>query len=87
MRIIAIKNIARKNVPIYYRVLFTGVAVIEVLNRTEEFNIDFSVEMKPTGEKEIGVTLSKSIDYPVIPVVRELRRTIGTMLSDGELPD
>ncbi|MCL2600329.1 MAG: hypothetical protein FWD88_04020 [Treponema sp.] len=87
MKIIAIKNIARKNVPIYYRLVYTGVAVIEAVKRTDEHPIDFSIEIKPTGEKEIAVTVNGNLDYPVIPVVKELKTVIGNMHSDGELPD
>jgi len=87
MRVIAIKNIARKNVPIYYRMLYTGVAEMELVNKTEEHVIEFSIEIKPTGDKEIVISYKSDIQYPLLPVTKALKATIGAMHSDGELPD
>jgi len=87
MRVIAIENIARKNVPIYYRQMYTGMAMMEIVNKTEEHRIEFSIETKPTGDKEITVTLPGDIHYPLIPVLRALKQTISAMHMDGELPD
>jgi len=87
MKVIAIENIARKNVPIYYRQMYTGTAVMEIVNKTERHRIEFSIEVKPTGDKEIIVTLPDDIHYPLIPVIRALKQTINTMHMDGELPD
>jgi len=87
MRVIAIENITRKNVPIYYRQMYTGTAVMEIVNKTERHRIEFSIEAKPTGDKEIGVTLPGDIHYPLIPVIRALKKTITEMHMYGELPD
>ena len=87
MKVMAIKDIVRKDVPIYYRLLFTGVAVIEITKEPEDFRIDFSIEIKPTGQKEISVSFLDKIDYPLIPVVKELKSLIDSMHSNGLLPD
>jgi hypothetical protein len=87
MKVISIKDIIRKDVPIYYRLLFTGVAVIELTNTPGSYRIDFSIEIKPTGIKEITVTFLDDLHYPLIPVVKELKTHIGTMHSNGTLPN
>jgi hypothetical protein len=87
MKVIAIKDIVRKDVPIYYRLLYTGVAVLELAKGQDDYRIDFSVEIKPTGQKEIAVTFLDEIDYPLVPVVKELKKTIDQMHVDGTLPD
>ena len=87
MKVIAIKDIVRKDVPIYYRLLFTGVAVVELTKNPMDYRIDFSVEIKPTGQKEITVSFLDDIDYPLIPVIKDLKILIGTMHSNGMLPD
>ena len=56
MKIINVKDIIRKDVPIYYRLLYTGVAVIELTKGPQNYRIDFAIEIKPTGQKEISVT-------------------------------
>jgi hypothetical protein len=87
MKIVAIKDIVRKDVPIYYRLLYTGVAVIELTKDPADFRIDFSVEIKPTGQKEVGVTFLDEVDYPLLPVIKELKALIETMHTNGTLPD
>jgi len=87
MRVISIKNIVRKDVPIYYRLFFTGVAELELTRDAGDYRIDFVIEIKPTGQKEITVTLLDDIHYPLLPVITELKKTIETMHSNGVLPE
>lgn len=87
MKVIAIKDTIRKDVPIYYRKLFTGVAVIEMNNVNKDYRIDFSIEYKPTGQKEINISFIDEIDYPLVPVNKELKNYIYEMETNGALPD
>jgi hypothetical protein len=87
MKVISIKDVIRKDVPIYYRLLYTGVAVIELTKGPQNFRVDFAVEIKPTGVKEISVTFLDDIEYPLLPVTKELKSYIDTMYSNGALPD
>jgi hypothetical protein len=86
MKILEIKDIVRKDVPIYYRRLFVGTAVIELLGGPEDYPVDFSIENKPTGEKEILVSFSRPPDYPLIPLVREMKQLIDQLDLSGGLP-
>ncbi|MDR1057935.1 MAG: hypothetical protein LBL43_00150 [Treponema sp.] len=86
MRIIEIKNITRKDVPLYYRMHYSGIAVLELVNRNIDCCIDFSVETKPTGVKEISITKVDVVDYPLIPLKKELKQFIGALDSGGGLP-
>jgi hypothetical protein len=86
MKVIAVKDIVRKDIPIYYRLLYTGVAIIE-LTKTTDYRIDFSIEIKPTGKKEITVSFLDELDYPLLPVVKDLKSLIDDMHSNGMLPD
>ena len=87
MKILEVKNIVRKDVPIYYRRLYTGIAVIQLVATTTEIPIDFQIEQKPTGLTEIGITLSKQVDYPLLPLKKELKKFIDGLNSGGKLPD
>jgi hypothetical protein len=87
MKIIKIKDMIRKDVPIYYRKLFTGVVVIEVNKGPENFRIDFTIEYKPTGNKEISVTFIDKVDYPLIPLVKEVKDYINELDISGGLPE
>ena len=87
MKIVEIKNIVRKDVPIYYRRLYSGIAVLELLNKPVEVSIDFQIEHKPTGQREIGITSLGKIDYPLTPLQKELKQFIGALDSNGKLPN
>jgi hypothetical protein len=86
MKILAIKDIERKDVPIYYRRLFTGVAVLDLLNKNVERRIDFLIETKPTGHKEISITLIEPVDYPLVPLMKELKNYVFSLDDSGDLP-
>jgi len=87
MKVIAIKDVIRKDVPIYYRLLYTGVAVIELAKGTANYRVDFTIEIKPTGLKEISVTFLDNIEYPLIPIIKEIKVIIDKMHEDELLPD
>ncbi|GHV46738.1 hypothetical protein AGMMS49546_35300 [Spirochaetia bacterium] len=87
MKIISVKDIVRKDVPIYYRRLYSGIAVLELIKKPVAVHIDFSIEHKPTGQKEILVTLADTVDYPLVPLMSELKKHIGDLDSKGSLPD
>jgi len=87
MKIITLKDMIRKDVPIYYRKLYTSVAVIELNSKQNDYRIDFSIEIKPTGQREINVNFIDSVDYPLIPVVKELKQYISELDSADGLPD
>ena len=88
MMIAAIKDIIRKDIPIYYRKLYTGVSVIKLdMGESANYRIDFAIEYKATGEKDISVTFIDTVDYPLISLDKEIRRIIDELDVAGELPD
>ncbi|MDR0709460.1 MAG: hypothetical protein LBF77_05285 [Spirochaetaceae bacterium] len=86
MKILEVKDVVRKDVPIYYRRFYTGIAVMELINKTIETRIDFSIEIKPTGHKEILINLLDKVDYPLVPLNKELKKMLDSMDSAGEIP-
>jgi hypothetical protein len=86
MKIIAVKDIIRKDVPIYYRRHFSGVAVLELLNKSLDRRIDFMIETKPTGAKEISLSLIDPVDYPLTPLIKELKAFVISLDDEGGLP-
>ena len=87
MRIVEIKNLTRKELPIYYRRLYNGIVAIELINKVIEIPLDFQIEHKPTGQLDISITLGEKVDYPLVPLMNELKKTISTLDSGGKLPD
>jgi hypothetical protein len=86
MKIKQIKNIVRKDVPIYYRRLFAGVLEIELLGKNLERNIEFTIETMPTGLNNVSVTIAEPLDYPLVPLMKELRQFIADLDENGGLP-
>ncbi|MDR0600540.1 MAG: hypothetical protein LBG84_10785 [Treponema sp.] len=86
MRVTAIKNLIRKDVPIYYRRLFSGVLVIDLITKTVESQVDFTVETKPTGINEVIIDNIGPVDYPLLPLRREVKKYIAVMDEKGGLP-
>jgi hypothetical protein len=86
MKVLQIKDIVRKDVPIYYRRYFSGVAVLELMNKSIERQIDFQIETKPTGVKEISLSVSEPVDYPLAPLITELKKFVISLDDAGGLP-
>jgi len=86
MKIVQIKDIVRKEVPIYYRRLYSGIAEFELLSKSEERFIDFTIEVKPTGQKDVFVTMPEPVDYPLVPLMRELKKFLVDLDDTGKLP-
>jgi hypothetical protein len=86
MKIKQIKNILRKDVPIYYRRLFVGTLEIELLGKNLERSIDFTIETMPTGLNQVSVTIAEPLDYPLVPLMRELKQFIASLDESGGLP-
>ena len=88
MKVVEIKGLERKDIPIYYRRLYSGTAVLELVRKTVDVPVDFQLEQKPTGQVEISITSSlTAVDYPLIPLQKELKRFIETLDSSGQLPN
>jgi hypothetical protein len=87
MKILEIKDIVRKDVPIYYRRLYSGIAVLELIQSVREIPLEFQIEHKPTGNTEIKVMLQEKVDYPLVPLHKELKNYINVLDSDGKLPN
>jgi hypothetical protein len=87
MKVISIRDMIRKDVPIYYRKLYTGVAVIELNKGPADYRVDFSIEYKPTGQKDVNISFIDKIDYPLVPINKEMKKFIEELDSAGGLPD
>jgi hypothetical protein len=86
VKVTAIKDLVRKDVPIYYRRLFSGTLVIELVSKTVESRVDFTIETKPTGLNEVIINRMDSVDYPLLPLTKEVKKFISVLDETGGLP-
>jgi hypothetical protein len=86
MRILEIKNIVRKDVPIYYRRLYEGTLILDIAGKTIESNIEFILETKPTGVSEVLIGRMDPVDYPLLPLTKEIKKFISQLDETCGLP-
>jgi hypothetical protein len=86
MTIVEIKDCVRKDVPIYYRREFSGVAVIEAAGKKQDIHVDWTIESSPLGTSEISVSILQPVDYPLVPLIKELKNAIEALDHKGQLP-
>ena len=78
-------DIERKESHIYYMQDFTATMVYSVVGKEKKGRISFCVEHKPTGEMVISVRFIDDIDYPLLPVIIDLKTTIKKLIETNEL--
>ncbi len=86
MTVLDIKDISTEDAYIYYRKTYLGTAILELQSDPIEVPIKFLIETEPTGKKNIEVNLKKDILYPVLPVVKEIKKRILSISDSGKLP-
>jgi hypothetical protein len=86
MKVVDISNIRRKENLLYYRREYSGEATIELLANTLVAPIDFVLEQRPIGGYSVHVSLADSVDYPLVPIVAELKAFIAELDLKGVLP-
>ena len=87
MKIVALKNLVCKDVPIYYRRLFSGILEVELINKTVESPINFTVETKPTGLNEVIINDMGEVEYPLLPLRKAVINYISVLDDTGGLPN
>jgi hypothetical protein len=86
MTVVEIKEMARKDVPIYYRRVYDGKAVIEIAGKKHIMRINWTIETSPLGLKETSITMTDKVDYPLVPLLKEIKKKIEYLDSEGKLP-
>ncbi|MDF1569456.1 MAG: hypothetical protein RQ801_09470 [Spirochaetaceae bacterium] len=86
MKLHGIEQLTKKDIPLYYRNEYEGLGDLEfVLGDRRRVPLEFSVEIKPTGERVVNVRIRDRIDYPLLPVIRAIKAEVLIMEKDGKL--
>jgi hypothetical protein len=86
MTVIEIKEIVRKDVPIYYRRVYHGMAVVDIAGKTRDMQVNWTIETSPFGVKETSVKMGGEVDCPLVPLLKEVKKKIEALDSEGKLP-
>jgi hypothetical protein len=82
-----INNIRRKHMLISYRREYHADVQIALHNQTAKpYQIEFSLEMTPLGGNIVRVKMIDEPDYPLIPLMNEIKERISAMDRDNTLP-
>jgi len=74
-------EIERKESHIYYMQDFTATAVYSIVGKEKTGKIRFSIEHKPTGEMVITLFILDDVDYPLLPIIIDLKKMIKNMVE------
>ncbi|MDC7239556.1 MAG: hypothetical protein PQJ50_04270 [Spirochaetales bacterium] len=77
MKFLGMDQFEKKDTLIYYRHEYSGIARFALIGDKEAtVRFSSSIEIKPTGEREVNVELLDRIDYPVLPIIKSLKNEI-----------
>lgn len=79
-------NLKRKETGLHYRKEFKADAVLEILEVQRTTPVEFIIEHRPVGGADIKVEILEELDYPMVPVLNDLRAYIMEMEKTGRLP-
>jgi len=86
MKVLEIKDITKKNIPLHYRNEFRGSAVFEYLpQKQEESPVEFTLEHSANGDIDISVKILTKINYPLLPAIKSLKAHIRHLEKQGKL--
>ena len=86
MKIHGIEQLTKKDIPLYYRNEYEGLGDMEFPTGDRVcIPLEFSVEIKPTGERAVSVKIKDRIDYPLLPIIKALKEKILLLEKDGAL--
>ncbi|WP_191013656.1 hypothetical protein [Treponema zioleckii] len=88
MKVLELNQVRTDDNYIYYRRNYTALAKLELLSKTLDIGISFTIETGPFGDKVIYVDLAPGVDldYPIIPVKSAIKNYILIMDNEGKLP-
>lgn len=88
MQVLELNQIVPDPSYIYYRRNYAAVAKLQMLSKTIDIKISFTIETGPLGDKMLYVDIdpSEDIDYPLIPVKSALKTYILSIDNEGKLP-
>ena len=77
MELLAIEELKKKDTLVYYRNQYEGKALFSLF-AGKQARVQFysSVEMLPTGQRDVRVELLEPIDYPILPIIKLLKNQI-----------
>lgn len=85
MAVLNLIDIERKESHIYYMQDFTATVVYAVATKEKKAKITFSIEHKPTGQMDLTLRFLDDVDYPLLPIIIDLKTRIKNLINTNVL--
>lgn len=86
MRVLQIRDINKKDIPLHYRNEYRGSALFEYgVDTQEESPVEFTIEHSATGEINISARVLNKLNYPLLPALKSLKEYIRQLEREGKL--
>lgn len=86
MKVVELRELARRESPVHYIKELTAVAVVECNGRRHEGDVSITLEHKPMGQPDVRVHLLEPVDIPALPVIRAIKDYVIELEAAGRLP-
>ena len=86
MKVVELRDLARRDSPLHYIKELTAVAVIEWNERQSESDVSITLEHGPLGPPDVRIRLLDVVEVPTLPVIHAIRDYIVEMERSGRLP-
>jgi hypothetical protein len=86
MRVVEMRDLCRRDSPVFYIKELTAVAVIEWGQRQSESDVAITLEHRPLGPPEVRIHLLDAVEWPTLPVIHAIKEYIVDLERTGRLP-
>lgn len=85
MQILDLTDIDENKGHIFYRRTYNAIAVIEIPKQIIKVPVFFCIEVEPLGKKNVEIEFKEKLDYPLLPIIKELKDLILAKDKEGTL--
>jgi len=86
MEIVELRDLTRKQSPVQYRRHYSAQAVVQYAEQEEAASVEFVLEHTAAGEVSVQLQIKDEVNYPLVPVIRSLKKHIQNLDRTGRLP-
>ena len=86
MKVVELRELSRRESPVFYIKELTAVAVVEWNQRQSESDVAITLEHKPLGPPDVRVHFLDAVDGPTVPLIHAIRDFVVDMERSGRLP-
>lgn len=85
MEVLKLYDVQCEERHIYYRKKYNAIAEISLPLKVTNLPINFVIEVEPMGTKNVELSFDRTIDYPLLPVIKALKTFILEMDKKDQL--